>query len=259
MLCKDVPVIRNRIAGDQLIDRSLNYGRHVIAGFFREISPYRRVLDVGAGSGTDLEAARRACPSADAFAVESFPANVEILKAKGIHVVGANLEREQLPFDNESFDVIMSNQTFEHVKEIFWIMHEVSRTLKVNGHLIIGVPNLASLHNRLLLLAGRQPTCLQNDSAHVRGYTRHDLLKTFGRVFPGGYRLEKFGGSNFYPFPAAIAKPLARWMPNHAWAIFLLFKKIRPYSRQFLDFPVQQELETNFYLGSEASKSDHII
>lgn len=242
-----------------MIDRSLNYGRDVIAGFFREISPYRRVLDIGAGSGTDLETARLVCPSSDAFAVESFPANVEILKAKGVHVVGANLEREPLPFDSESFDVIMSNQTIEHVKEIFWIMHEVSRTLKVNGHLIIGVPNLASLHNRLLLLLGRQPTCLQNDSAHVRGYTRHDLLSTLGHVFPGGYRLENFGGSNFYPFPAAIAKPLAKLLPNHAWAIFLLFKKIRPYSRQFLDFPVQQELQTNFYLGNDDSNTGHII
>ena len=72
-----------------------------------------------------------------------------------------DIERNSLPFANEPLQVILSNQTLEHVKEIFWIFHEVSRVLKTNGYLIIAVPNLASLHNRLLLLLGMQPSCLK--------------------------------------------------------------------------------------------------
>jgi SAM-dependent methyltransferase len=231
----------------------------VIAGFCKKIAPYRRVLDIGAGSGADLETARLACPSMKAYAVESFPANVQALKDKAVHVHGVNVERESLPFDDESFDVVMTNQTLEHVKEIFWIMHEISRTLKVNGHLMIGVPNLASFHNRLLLLVGRQPTCLQNNSAHVRGYTRPDILQLLQTVFPGGYKLVSFGGSNFYPFPPWIAKPLAKLAPNSAWAIFLLLEKMRPYDREFLEFPIRKQLETNFHLGDEAARFQHIL
>lgn len=242
-----------------MIDRQLNYGREVIADFLKRIAPYDRVLDVGAGSGADLDTARMACPSMQAFAVESFPANVETLRAKSIRVHGVNVERDALPFDDESFDVTMSNQTLEHVKEIFWIMHEITRTLKVNGHFIIGVPNLASLHNRLLLLFGRQPTCLQNHSAHVRGYTRPDILKLLQMAFPGGFELVAFGGSNFYPFPPWIAKPLAKLLPNQAWAIFLLLKKVKPYDGQFLEFPIRQELETNFHLGEEGARFQHIL
>ncbi len=162
------------------------------------------------------------CPSVDAFAVESFPANVEALRAKSIHVHGVNVERDALLLDDESFDVTMSNQTLEHVKEIFWILHEVSRTLKVNGHLIIGVPNLAfpSITVYCCSPEGR-PTCLQTN---VRGYTRPDILKLFNMAFPGGYELAAFGGSNFYPFPPSIAKPLARLFPTEAWAIFFLLK-----------------------------------
>ena len=240
-----------------VIDRSLNYGRNVIEGFYRRIAPFESVLDIGAGSGDDLLAARKVCSSAELFAVESYLPNVERLQRVGIHTISANLESCSLPLDECSIDVVLSNQTLEHVKEIFWILHEVSRVLKVGGYLMIGVPNLASLHSRLMLLFGMQPTCLQNHSAHVRGYTRHDLLRLFERVFPGGYRLQGFGGSNFYPFPPVIAKPMARLMPNFAWSIFLLLQKTRPYTQEFLDHPVREQLETNFYLGQRSVERQH--
>ena len=71
----------------------------------------------------------------------------------------------------------MANQILEHTKEIFWILDQVSTVLKEGGHFLLGVPNLASLHNRLLLAFGRQPSPIQNNSAHVRGYTKPDVLQ----------------------------------------------------------------------------------
>ena len=242
-----------------MIDRSLNYGRSAIESFLRSISPIERALDIGAGSGTDLEAVRRCSPGAALYAVESYPPNVEKLQQAKIEVLQANVERHALPFADEFFDVVMSNQTLEHIKEFFWILHNMSRTLKVGGHLVIGVPNLASAHNRLLLLTGRQPTCLQNASAHVRGYTKHDFLRALEKIFPGGYKLEGFAGANFYPFPPVLARPLAALAPNHAWAIFMLLRKTRSYGEEFLEFPVHQRLETNFYLGENGHGAKHVV
>jgi hypothetical protein len=68
-------------------------------------------------------------------------------------------------------------------------------------------------------------------------------------VFPGGYKLVSFGGSNFYPFPPVIARPLAMMFPNMAWGIFLMFEKQREYNGEFLRSPVENKLETNFYVG----------
>jgi SAM-dependent methyltransferase len=231
-----------------MIDRHLNFGRHHIARFLTQTTPFMNVVDVGAGLGEDLAQAAKTCPTAERFAIESWPPNVEKLKAYH-QVFSLNLEKDPLPFANESIDVVLANQVLEHVKEIFWILHQVSRTLRVGGHLIVGVPNLASWHNRLLLLFGKQPTAIQNHSAHIRGYTKHDILRLLQMVFPGGYALRGFRGANFYPFPPLLAKPMARLLPGGAWSIFLLLEKKRRYHEEFLAHPILQELETNFYVA----------
>jgi hypothetical protein len=43
---------------------------------------------------------------------------------------------------------------------------------------------------------------------------------------------------------------LAKVFPTMAWGIFLRFTKRADYSRQFVDFPRNERLETNFYVGS---------
>lgn len=231
------------------IDRTLNYGRQHVQAFLDDASPFRRVLDLGAGTGADLELAKLASPSAERAAVEVHKPYAERLAASGIQVVKLNIERDSLPFDSNSIDVVIANQVLEHTKEVFWIFHEVTRVLPVGGKFIVGVPNLASLHNRLLLAVGRQPSPIKTASAHVRGFTKCDLLGFLEEVFPSGYALVRFGGSNFYPFPPALAKPLARVFPSFAWGIFLMLEKQRHYSGSIVRFPQERRLETNFYLG----------
>jgi len=160
-----------------MIDRHLNYGRHVIEFFAKKIKTYSKVLDIGAGNGDDLMIYRKINPEAELFALEFYQPNISILEEKGIKACLCDIERDRFPFEDCTFDIINANQILEHTKEIYWIFHEISRTLKVGGYLVIGVPNLASLHNRILLLLGKHPTCIKSNSAHVRGFTKYDILK----------------------------------------------------------------------------------
>ncbi len=235
-----------------MVDKKLNYGRHHIINFAKSsknvaLSPI--CVDLGAGGGDDLMAFKGIFPTAKLVACESYEPYQVNLKSMGIEVFSCDIEHDRLPFENESVDFIIINQVLEHCKEIWWIMHEISRILKVGGKLIIGIPNLASMHNRFLLGLGKQPTSIQNQSAHVRGYTKKDFLKFLNCGFEGGYTLEDFGGSNFYPFPPLIAKPLAAIMPTAAWGIFFKFNKNRSYLNSFITYPIEQRLETKFYLG----------
>ncbi len=234
-----------------MIDRSLNYGRDIIERVIRCSVPFSTVLDVGAGTGSDLESASSVNPSVRLIAIEMEDSNVINLRRRTVEVYKLDIEKERLPIEDESIDIVIANQVLEHTKELFWILHELSRVLRIGGSLIVGVPNLASLHNRLLLLFGRQPTSIKTCSAHVRGFTKRDLMNFLTACFPGGYEIAGFRGSNFYPFPPFMAKPLARMFPTMAWGIFFRLVKNMRYGEEFLAYLSEQRIETNYFRGAQ--------
>lgn len=232
------------------ISCDLAYGRDVIRDMLQSLCPYKTVLDLGAGHGYDLLTAKTICPSAVTVAVD-YCCRTSARHLDDHKRVWLDIEREALPFESGSIDVIIINQVLEHCKEIWWILHEATRCLMVGGSLIIGVPNLASLHNRILLAIGRQPTQLKNYSAHVRGFTKSDILTLMKEACGEMFILKGFAGSQFYPFPPKLAAILSRLCPNMAFSIFLLLRKQKDYSDEFLRYPIKKQLETNFYLGPD--------
>lgn len=234
-----------------MIDRSLSYGRHLIERYLGLSLPFGPVLDIGAGQGFDLAAAKHLADDASLLAVETRPDFERHLRDNGIDVKTVDLEMERLPFQDGSVDIVVTNQVLEHMKEIFWMFHETSRVLRSRGRMIVGVLNLASFHNRILLLFGRQPTQIKTGSAHVRGFTKRDLTDFLEAAFPGGYRLITSGGSNSYPFTHCIAKVLAVLFPGAAWGTILPLEKQREYSAEVPAFPGIKGLETNYYLGKQ--------
>lgn len=234
-----------------MIDKSLNWGRNIITQFALGLPEGASILDIGAGSGSDLLNVRANNPTALLNGIECYSEYQERLRAKGIAVFSLDIEKDRLPFEDESFDLIVCNQIFEHLKQIWWVMHEISRVLKVGGRLVIGIPNLASFHNRCLLLVGKQPTCNQNDGAHVRAYTKGDLIHFIVDVSGEMYQLEGYKGSNFYPLPPFLAKPLARLFPSLAVANFYRFRKVKKGPSGYLDYLKQHPLETNYFVGSD--------
>ena len=246
----------NRLVGSagnpflrRFIDINETYGTHVIQDYLQRLSGARAILDIGAGSGRDLGFARELCPDAALHAVECMPANIAALEARGIATHSLNVETDALPFADNALDLVICNQLLEHTKELFWILHEVTRTLRTGGHLVIGVPNVASLHNRLGLLFGKHPTQAKACSAHIRCFSKNDFLLLLEEAFPKGYALERFDGSQFYPFPRAVARTLAKAFPAMAFSIFFLLRKTRDYEGSFLEYPGRAALETNFKTG----------
>jgi len=238
-------------------DQRETYGPLVVEQLVSNLSYPKVVVDLGAGAGRDLEIVRRLHPQAKLVAVEGGTAYAHALagKADEIHVL--NIERDRLPLADGQADLIIANQVLEHTKEIFWIFHEVSRSLKTGGCFLFGVPNICSLHNRILLLFGRQPTQHKLCSAHVRPFSKGDTLAFLNACFPGGYALEKFRGAQFYPFPARLSRLLANALPTFAFTIFFLIRKVAEYHDEFATYPARAQLETNFWAGHVPTSSQY--
>jgi SAM-dependent methyltransferase len=177
--------------------------------------------------------------------------NKEKLIDRGIEPVAINIENQPLPLESETVDLIIANQILEHTKEIYWINHEIFRTLRVGGYLYLGVPNILSLHNRILGIFGIHPTCSKMISAHVRVFSKNDTLLFYREVANSFAVVESFYGSQFYPFPKTLARPLATLFPSLAFSIFFLIRKTAKYNGDFFEWLSKAPLETNFYIGHD--------
>ena len=235
----------------------LNYGREVLAQYILEIAQNKtklRILDIGLGAGKDLvnirQKLRQTTPQTELelFGLESYQPNIEKAQKEGIQVFSVNIENQKFPFENSSFDIVISNQTLEHTKEVYWIFSEISRVLKPQGFVLSGVPNLASLHNRVALLLGMQPTSIQVLGPHVRGFTAPGFIEF---VETDGYFVHRaVRGSNFYPFPPWISKHLSRLLP--LMSVGLFFKTQRTSKPGvFIDVLKTRFFETPFFVGPE--------
>lgn len=178
------------------------------------------------GGGTDLlniKSSVTGNSKIELFGIECYEPNVKQAKGRRIEVFPTNIEKDSIPVDDDYFDVVIANQIIEHTKEIFWIFSEISRALKKGGILIVGVPNLASLHDRILLFLGGRPTSIETLGPHVRGFT----APSFKRFIEadGYFKVLRISGCNFYPFPPPVSKFLSKLFPTLSVSLFFLIKR----------------------------------
>lgn len=145
------------------------------------------------------------------------------IKSTGIHVVKCDIETEELPFPDNSFDAIVFNELFEHLRiNPIFTLSEVLRVMKPNATLMLSTPNLRSwsgmknylLRNRAYSCSGDTFTEYQKlaklgHMGHVREYTTTEIADFVRRI---GFKLTKiiFRGA----YPTVFAKSLTRIVPS---------------------------------------------
>lgn len=115
----------------------------------------KRILEIGSGYGLFV-ARGRTCYGADAYGVEpasdnlyadAFDISQKVLEVHGIDInTIVNTYGERLPFKNESFDVVYSSNTLEHVKDPYAVLSEAIRVLRAGGIAQFVVPNYGSFY-----------------------------------------------------------------------------------------------------------------
>lgn len=104
------------------------------------------VLEVGAGSAGAMHAFLARRPGARAVAMELSPASIRASQQGGSAslraVAGSAL---QLPFRDRSLDAVVAFEVIEHLPDVALALDEMLRVVRRPGHIVIGLPNHASL------------------------------------------------------------------------------------------------------------------
>jgi SAM-dependent methyltransferase len=119
-----------------------------------------------------------------------------------------DFEAATFPAPDDHFDLAVWNRELVTLKNSTPVLREVRRVVRPGGYLILTVPNLAAMHNRMLLLAGRQPTTLHiANGDHVRGFAATSMTRVLERDL--GFRVEQLAGVGIAPVTSArLPRPL---------------------------------------------------
>jgi SAM-dependent methyltransferase len=190
-----------------------------------------RLLDLGCDDGSRTVAFARAARAEAASGVEVVPERAEEARSRGIDARVCDLD-ERLPFEDGTFDAVVSNQVIEHVVDTDHFVAESRRVLKPGGLLVASTENLASWHNVAALALGWQPFSLTNVTRtraglgnplaihrperpgrrswqHLRVFSYRGLREL---VEAHGFRDVSVRGAGYFPFPASVG----RLEPRHA-------------------------------------------
>ncbi len=206
------------------------------------------LLDVGCWDGA--QTLRYAAPlGARCLGIEIFPEPAAAAEARGLEVAHVDLECEPFPWPDASVDVVVCNQVLEHLKNIWLPLSEMFRVLRPGGHALLSVPNLGSLHNRVMLALGLQPTSIRTFGPHVRGYTLREFRGLVG--FDDGFEVRSVRGVGFHPIPAPFSRPFAMLWPGGSHTIVVCARKRAMREAPWLRYlgEAQDEGMQTFYEG----------
>jgi len=211
------------------------FQRHLAAYDF--CIPYikdKRVLEVGFGEGYGVGRLSENCSSYDA--VDVTDEWIESAKRKyGRENVTFRLyDGKVLPYEDQSFDVVISMQVIEHIKDYKNYLLEIKRVLRPSGLAILGTPN------KKAMISGVNPY-------HYKEFSCDELKKEIEAIFKNADIYGLFGSNRYMVLKEGeqrLAKrilaidpfELRRFIPKtlirHLYATAFWFVNLRTEKRQ---------------------------
>jgi len=140
--------------------------KYIVENYFKP--NYETLLDVGCGRGEHLREFQNL--GYQVRGVDLSNEAKELLKDVEVEIV--DIEKELLPYENESFDVVFNKSLIEHLNNPENFMREASRVLKPGGRLVTMTPDWESVYK-----------IFYEDYTHRTPFTKeslHDIHQIFG-------------------------------------------------------------------------------
>jgi len=162
--------------------------------------------------------------------------SIDGANTRGVRMSVFDVERDEFPLEDESFDVVLCLEVLEHLAiDPIGMMSEVNRVLRPGGMFVLTTPNVVRWSNIANIILGEQP-CGWNPyngfdtNRHNREYTPSEVerlfraagitpteVTTFGRKSRGTMRDVLAGALRIALAPLPICRP--RWRNDVILAI----------------------------------------
>ena len=173
---------------------------------------------------------------------------------KGVKTIKSNLNKE-LPFPDETFDVVISHYSIEHLYNSGEFIFEIHRVLKKGAYVVIATDNLSSWPNIISLILGYQPfsttmgvgrNALGNPLAlrinmkevgeslftlnwRKSGEFSHNKVMAYRMLIDAfkeyGFSIEEIKGIGYFLFYGRISKALSHLDRRHSHLIVIKVRK----------------------------------
>lgn len=126
----------------------------LISKMLRDIKP-KKILDIGVCTGIFYQKyVPELLENGSVYGIDIQQEFLDIAARRGVHTSRVNLDKEALPYENETFDMVMCDSILEHTLRPGEMFQEISRVLKPGGRLLVVVPNAVSSKRRWRMLRG---------------------------------------------------------------------------------------------------------
>lgn len=170
-----------------------------------EKEPFQDLLDCGCGTAPMLTLLHDKYPDRHYTGIDLTPKMIEVARSKNMEnvdlVVG---DCENLPFPDDSFDVVICCQSFHHYPNVQDFFHSVYRVLRPGGRLILRDMTMKSAAIRWFCNHIELPLANLIGHGDVRVYGKEDVNRLCQR---SGLTMELFERRGFCRLHCVARKP----------------------------------------------------
>jgi len=157
---------------------------------------FRRLLEIGIGSGIFLPALSEKCGSLTGFDIHdkiNFVMDMLERESKKVRLCRADVSG--IPFGDNSFDCVVCLSVLEFIKDLDIAAEEIYRVTEKGGTVIVGAPVLNAITDQLYYLCGNKDHKTRHKSSHIdiiesfKNRFRMDSILTFPRLVPLNHSL----------------------------------------------------------------------
>lgn len=176
-----------------------NFGVH--QKIIKTVGKNKQVLDIGCASGYLARQMKKRNCLVTGVEVDKKSAKKAQKYCRKVIIGDIEDRKTLIKIGKKEYDVILATDVLEHLENPGEVLKNLAVFMKKNSRLIISVPNIAFLTNRLLLLLGKFEYTSYGimDLTHLRFFTKKTILKI---VEKEGYKVEKLDFiANFTQLP----------------------------------------------------------